>query len=119
MMPIYSVHTEAQLNALYPTLRGLYIDNEMINVYKKYHTEENCNEDSDFVLSGQHRNIHVIFINASLEATMRIIINHLIQKYPSDEEDADEPNNFIECIMMCPACGTPFFDQHIRNCRSA
>ena len=95
MMPIYSVHTEAQLDALHPTLRELYIDNEMINVCKLYHTEENCNEDSDFVLSGQHRNVHVIFINAFLEAKMRIIINRLIQQYPSDEEDADEPNNFI------------------------
>ena len=119
MMPIYSVHTEAELDALHPKLRRLYIDNEMINVCKMYHTEEHCNENSDFVLSGRHQNMHVIFLNAFLEGKMRIIINRLIQQYPSDEEDADEPNNFIECIMMCPACGTPFFDQHIRNCRSA
>ena len=119
MMPIYSVHTEAQLDALHPKLRRLYIDNEMINVCKMYHTEEHCNENSDLVLSGRHQNMHVIFLNAFLEDKMRIIINRLIQQYPSDEEDADEPNNFIECIMMCPGCGTPFFDQHIRNCRSA
>ena len=116
-MPIYSVHTASQLDALYPTLRDLYINNEMLNVCKMYHTEENCNEGTDFALSGRHPNLHIIFLNASLEPTMRIIISYLIQKYPS--EDADDPNNFVNCILMCPGCGTRFSDQHIRNCRSS
>ena len=119
MMPIYSVHTEAQLDDLHPTLTELYIDNAMINVCNLHHSEENCREDSNYVLSGQHPHLHVIFINAILEAKMRNIINQLIQQYPLEEEDEDEPNNHIQCIMMCPGCGTPFSHQHIRNCRSA
>ena len=119
MMPIYSVHTSAQLDALYPTLRDLYINNEMINVCKMYHTEENCNEGTDFALSGRHRNLHIIFLNASLEPTMRFIINYLIHKYPADDEDADDANNFVDCIMMCPGCGTRFSDQNIRISRSS
>ena len=118
MMPIYCVHTEAQLDDLHPTLTELYIDNAMINVCKLHHSEENCDEDSNYVLSGQHPNMHVILINSFLEAKMRIIINQLIQQYPL-EEDEDEPNNYIQCIMMCPGCGTPFSHQQIRNCRSA
>ena len=91
----------------------------MINVYKMYHTEENCNEGTDYALSGRHPNLHLIFVNACLGPAMRFIINFLIHKYPADDEDADDANNFVDCIMMCPGCGTRFSDQNIRICRSS
>ena len=111
MMPIYIVHTEAQLDDLHPTLTQLYIDNAMINVCKLHHGEENCSEHSNMVHSGQHPNMTIIFINAFLEANIRIMINQLINQYPLEEEDEEEPNNYIQCIMMCPVCGTPFSHQ--------
>ena len=77
---------------------------------KMNHGEENCSEHSNMVHSGQHPNMTIIFINAFLEASIRIMINQLINQYPL-EEDEEEPNNYIQCIMMCPVCGTPFSHQ--------
>ena len=119
MMPIYSVRTSSDLDALYPTLRQLYINNEMINICKMYHREEICNEGAHFALSGRHPNLHIIYVNAWLGPAMRSIINYLIHKYPGDDEDADDENNFVDCIMMCPACGKRFADQNIRIFRSS
>ena len=80
-MPKYSIHTAAELDAFYPTLKDLFINNEMLNVCKMYPTEENCNAGTDLALSGRHPNLHIIFLNANLEPIMRIIVDYLIQKH--------------------------------------
>ena len=116
-MPKYSIYTAEGLAAFYPTLKELFIENEMLNVCKLNHTEENCLMGTDLALSGRHPNLHIIFLNTSLEPILRIVVNHLIQHYPS--EDPEDPNNFVSCILMCPGCGKRFADQHNRNCRSS
>ena len=116
-MPKYSIHTAVGMEAFYPTLKELFIDNEMLHVCKMNHTEENCRMGTGLALSGLNPNLHVIFLNADLEPTMRNIVNYLIQHYPS--EDPEDPNNFVNCILMCPGCGKRFADQHNRNCRSS
>ena len=118
-MPLCLVRTASELQSLFPTLRQLYLNNDMINICKMYHREQVCNERAQFALCGRHPNLHIIYVNDWLGHAMRFIINYLIEKYPGDDEDPDDENNFVDCIMMCPACGTRFADKNIRFFRSS
>ena len=78
-MPKYIIYTIEELVDFYPTLKKLFIEDEMINVCKLNHQEENCQKDSDLVLSGLHPLLHLIFLNPALEPIMRQVMDHLIQ----------------------------------------
>ena len=114
-MPKYIICTIEELVELYPTLKELFIEDEMINVCKLNHHEENCQEDSGLVLSGFHPLLHLVFLHPTLEPIMRQVMDHLIQLYPS--EDPEDPHNFSNCILMCPGCGRRFSDQSNRSGR--
>ena len=108
-MPKYSIYTAEGLVAFHPTLKELFIENEMLNVCKLNHNEENCHMGTNLALSGRHPNLHLIFLNTSLEPIMRNVVKHLIQLYPS--EDPEDPHNFANCILMCPGVSCNILDQ--------
>ena len=117
MMPKYTIYTAEGLVAFYPTLRKLFIEDEMLNICKLNHHEENCHMDTKVVLSGRHPHLHLIFLNPSLEPIIRNVVKHLIQLHPSG--DPEDPHNFANCILMYPGYGKRFTDQPNRNCRSS
>ena len=114
-MPKYTICTVEGLVEFYPILKELFLEDEMINVLKLNHQEENCREDSGPVLNGSHPLLHPIFLHQALEPIMRQVIEHLIRLYPA--EDPDAPHNFPNCILMCPGCGWRFSDQPNRGSR--
>ena len=114
-MPKYTIYTVEELVEFYPILKKLFLEDEMINVCKLNHQEENCKEDSSPALSSSHPLLHLIFLHQALEPIMRQVLEHLIQLYPA--EDPDDPHNFPNCILMCPGCGRRFSDQSNRSSR--
>ena len=116
-MPNYTICTEDELVDFFPTLKALFIDDEMLNIIKLNHTEENCRAGSGPVLNGSHPLLHLVFLHPALEPIMRQVIVHLISLYPA--EDPNDPHNFPNCILMCPTCGRRFVDQPNRSSRES
>ena len=116
-MPNYHLCTEKDLVDFYPILRTLFIDDEMLNIIKINHTEENCRAGSGSILNGSCPLLHLIYLHPALESFMRQVIVHLIRLYPA--EDPNDPSNFPNCILMCPTCGRRFEDQANRSSRAS
>ena len=116
-MPNYHICTEKDLVDFYPILRTLFIDDEMLNIIKINHTEENCRAGSESVLNGSYSLLHLIYLHPALEPLMRQVIVYLIRHYPA--EDPNDPHNFPNCILMCPFCGRRFQDQPNRSSRAS
>ena len=51
-MPTYTICTEEELAEFYPLLKHLFVADEMFNIIKINHSEENCRAGSGPVLNG-------------------------------------------------------------------
>ena len=81
-MPICTICTEEDLAEFYPLLKHLFEANEMFNILKLNHSEENCNAGAGPVLNEAYPLLHLIYLHPDLESFIRQILNHLKQVYP-------------------------------------
>ena len=116
-MPVYTICNEEELAEIYPLLKHLFVANEMFNILKINHSEENCSAEAGPVLNGAYPLLHLIYLHPALESFMRQILNHLKQAYPIG--DPNDPRNFPNCLLMCPTCGRRYEDQPNRSSRSS
>ena len=116
-MPTYTICTEEELAEFYPLLKHLFVADEMFNIIKINHSEENCRAGSGPILNGAYSLLHLVHLHPALESFMRQVINHLIRVYPVG--DPNDPRNFPNCLLMCPTCGRRYEDQPNHSSRSS